>query len=62
MQERKDSFKRLLLIAAREDLIEHFETTMSGYEKEIDRQKKLLDVVSKPEIQLRRAGLLSSLT
>ncbi|XP_030266668.1 zinc finger protein 850-like [Sparus aurata] len=57
LQDLKDFFKQRLLTAAREDLIGHFETTVCGYEKEIDRQQKLLDVVLKPEIKLRRADV-----
>ncbi|XP_070840681.1 zinc finger protein 62 homolog [Chaetodon trifascialis] len=56
-QERKDFFKRQLLTAAREDLIGCFEETIFGFEKEIDRQRKLLDVLLKPEIKLRRADV-----
>ena len=56
LQDLKDLFKQRLLTAAREDLIGHFETTVCRYEKEIDRQQKLLDVVLKPEIKLQRAG------
>ncbi|XP_073337745.1 uncharacterized protein [Pagrus major] len=56
-QDLKDLFRQRLLTAAREDLIGHFETTVCGYEKEIHRQQKLLDVVLKPEIKLRRADV-----
>ena len=55
-QDLKDLFKQQLLTAPREDLIGHFETTISRYQKEIDRQQKLLDVILQPEIKLRRAG------
>ncbi len=56
-QDLKELFKWQLLTAAREDLIGHFETTVSRYEEKIDHQQKLLDVVLKPEVKLRRAGL-----
>lgn len=55
-QDVKDSFKRRLLTAARDDLIGHFDLAISEYEKEISRQQKLLDVVLKPELKLQRAG------
>lgn len=53
----KDLFKQQLLTAARDDLIGHFNSTISEYEKELSRQQKLLDVVLKPEIKQRRAGV-----
>nr|XP_046273123.1 zinc finger protein 62 homolog isoform X2 [Scatophagus argus] len=56
-QDLKGLFKRRLPTAAREELMGLFETTISGYEKEIERQQKLLDVVLKPEIKLRRADV-----
>ncbi|GLD69085.1 oocyte zinc finger protein XlCOF6.1-like protein [Lates japonicus] len=42
----KDSFKRRLLTAVRKDLFGHLERKISEYEKEIDRNRKLLDLVS----------------
>ncbi|XP_071355557.1 zinc finger protein 26-like isoform X2 [Trachinotus anak] len=53
LQDIKDSFKRRLLTAARKTLFGHFERTISRYEKEIDRKRKLLDLVSKPDLKLR---------
>ncbi|XP_018542108.1 gastrula zinc finger protein xFG20-1 isoform X13 [Lates calcarifer] len=53
-QDLKDSFKRRLLTAVRKDLFGHLERKISEYEKEIDRNRKLLDLVSNSD--LKRPG------
>ena len=45
------------LTAAAEEIFRHFQTTISEYEEEINRQRRLLDIVWKPEIKLHRTGL-----
>ncbi|XP_078024398.1 uncharacterized protein LOC117262014 isoform X2 [Epinephelus lanceolatus] len=52
------------LTAAVEQIVELFERTVTEYEKklsrsneDIDRQRKLLDAVLKPEVRLHRAGV-----
>lgn len=45
------------LAAAAEEIVGLFEQTMSVYEEEIARQRRVLDVVLKPEIRLHRTGL-----
>ena len=46
------------LIAVAEEIFGVFQTTIVEYEKEIDRQRRLLlDIVWKPEITLHRTGL-----
>ncbi|XP_074489255.1 uncharacterized protein LOC141766350 isoform X3 [Sebastes fasciatus] len=45
------------LTAAAEEIFRVYETTIVEYEEEIDRQRRLLDVVWKPEIQLNRLEL-----
>ena len=45
------------LTAAAEEIFRVFQETISEYEKEIDRQRRLLDIVWKPEIILNRIGL-----
>ncbi|XP_037633136.1 zinc finger protein 883-like isoform X2 [Sebastes umbrosus] len=45
------------LTAAAEEIFRVFEKTIFEYEEEIDRQRKLLDVVWKPEIKLHRIEL-----
>ncbi|XP_069367568.1 zinc finger protein 3 homolog isoform X1 [Paralichthys olivaceus] len=47
------------LTAAAEDIFRVFEQTIVEYEEEIDRQRRLLDIVWKPEIKLHRTGLHS---
>ncbi|XP_069367515.1 zinc finger and SCAN domain-containing protein 2-like [Paralichthys olivaceus] len=42
------------LTAAAEDIFRVFEQTIVEYEEEIDRQRRLLDIVWKPEIKLHR--------
>ena len=44
------------LTAAAEEIFGVFTTTIVKYEEEIDRQRKLLDHVLKPQLQLRWAG------
>ncbi|KAM6992309.1 uncharacterized protein LKV04_008361 [Tautogolabrus adspersus] len=51
----KDLFRRRLLAAARRDL--SGQTTTCGYEEELHRQRKLLDVILTPEIKLQRADI-----
>ena len=45
------------LTAAAEEILGVFVKTVFEYEEEIDRQRRLLDVVLKPEIKLHRTGL-----
>ncbi|XP_067456477.1 zinc finger protein 271-like [Thunnus thynnus] len=45
------------LTAAAEEIFRVFQETISEYEKEIDRQRILLDIVWKPEIKLHRTEL-----
>ena len=45
------------LTAAAEEIFRVFKQTIVEYEEEIDRQRKLLDIVWKPEIKLHRIGL-----
>lgn len=45
------------LTAAAEEILGVFEKTIVVYEEEIDRQRKLLDVVLKPQIKLDRKGM-----
>ena len=45
------------LTAAAEEIFRVFQKTIVDYEKEIDRQRRLLDIVWKPEIKLHRTGL-----
>uniref|UniRef100_UPI0037E9B96C zinc finger protein 850-like n=1 Tax=Semicossyphus pulcher TaxID=241346 RepID=UPI0037E9B96C len=45
------------LTAAAEEIFGHFKRTIAEYEEEIDRQRRLLDVVWKPEIKLHRIDL-----
>ncbi|GLD54288.1 zinc finger protein 286A-like isoform X1 [Lates japonicus] len=48
------------LTAAAEEILGVFEKTIVVYEEEIDRQRKLLDVVLKPEIKLDRKDVSQS--
>lgn len=45
------------LTAATEEILGVFEKTILVYEEEINRQRKLLDIVLKPQIKLHMAGL-----
>lgn len=45
------------LTAAAEEIFRVFEQTVVEYEKEISRQRKLLDVLLKPDIKLQRIGM-----
>ncbi len=45
------------LTAAAEEIFGVFKTTIVEYEAEIDRQRKLLDIVLKPEVKLHRIGV-----
>ncbi len=44
------------LTAAAEEIFGVFQKTIVDYEEEIDRQRRLLDIVWKPEIKLHRIG------
>ena len=44
------------LTAAAEEIFRVFIKTVVEYEEEIDRQRKLLETVLKPEIKLHRIG------
>ena len=50
------------LTSAAEEIFGVFKRTMVEYEEEIERQRKLLDVVWKPDIKLHRIGETSSQT
>lgn len=45
------------LTAVAEEIFRVFDITIVKYEEEIDRQRRLLDFVWKPEIKLQRIGL-----
>ncbi len=45
------------LTAAAEEIFGVFKQAIVKYEEEIDRQRRLLDIVWKPEIRLNRIGL-----
>ena len=45
------------LTAAAEEIFRVFHKTIIEYEEEIDRQRRLLDIIRKPEIKLHRTGL-----
>ena len=45
------------LTAAAEEIFRVFIKTVVEYEKEIDRQRRLLDIIWKPEIKLHPIGL-----
>lgn len=45
------------LTAAAEEIVKVFEKTIADYEKEINRQRRLLAVVCKPRVKLHRTGL-----
>ena len=44
------------LTAAAEEIFELFERTIAEYEEELCRQRKLLDAVTEPQVQLHRTG------
>ena len=44
------------LTAAAEEIFTVFEKTIVQYEEEVDRQRRLLETVLKPEIKLHRIG------
>ncbi|XP_070684080.1 zinc finger protein 22-like [Pempheris klunzingeri] len=44
------------LSAAAQEIFDVFKKTIAEYEEEIDRQRRLLDVVWKPQVKLRRLG------
>lgn len=44
------------LAAAAEDIFGVFEKTIAEYEEEINRQRKLFDLVWRPVVKLRRLG------
>lgn len=45
------------LAAAAEEIFGVFGRTVAEYEAEIDRQRRLLDLLCKPEIKLHRIGV-----
>ena len=45
------------LTAAAEEIFTVFQQTIVEYEEEINRQRRLLDIVWKPEINLDKTGL-----
>ena len=45
------------LTAAAEEIFRVFNKTIVEYEKEIDRQRRLLDIVWKPELKLHPIGM-----
>lgn len=45
------------LTAAAEEIFRAFLQTVSQYEEQIDRQRRLLEVVLKPQVKLHRTGL-----
>ncbi|XP_030267015.1 oocyte zinc finger protein XlCOF8.4-like isoform X1 [Sparus aurata] len=49
-------FMKQRLTAAAEEIFELFERTIAEYEEELCRQRKLLDAVFKPQVQLHRTG------
>lgn len=55
------AFVNQRLTAAAEEIFELFERTISEYEEELCRQRKLLDAVLKPEVRLHKAGTRSLL-
>ncbi|XP_059192775.1 zinc finger protein ZFP2-like [Centropristis striata] len=55
-----DSFRQFVnerLTAAAEEIFGVFENTVIQYQEEIDRQRRLLDIVWKPDIKLHRIAL-----
>ncbi|XP_040909631.1 zinc finger protein Xfin-like [Toxotes jaculatrix] len=61
LRDLKDSLRRRLLSAVRHDLFGHFERTVSDYEKELDRSRKLLDMVSNTDSKRRGADVQQQL-
>ncbi|XP_070702876.1 zinc finger protein 845-like [Pempheris klunzingeri] len=59
-QELTELFRRRLLTAAQRGLSGPLDPTAPGYEEELQRQRKLLEVVLVPEIKLRRADVQQS--
>ena len=53
-------FVKQRLTAAAEEIFELFERTISEYEEELCRHRKLLDAVLQPQVQLHRAGRFCS--
>ena len=49
-------FMKQRLTAAAEEIFELFERTIAEYEEELCRQRKLLDAVLQPQVQLHRTG------
>ena len=49
-------FMQQRLTAAAEEIFELFERTITENEEELCRQRKLLDAVYNPQVQLHRAG------
>ena len=45
------------LSAAAEEIFRDFQKTIVQYVEEIDRQRRMLDIVWKPEIKLHRIGM-----
>jgi len=45
------------LTAAAEEIFRVFEKAIVEYEEEVDRQRRLLDIVWKPVIKLHRTGV-----
>lgn len=41
----------------RQNLFGHFETTISEYEKEIGRKRKLLEMIKHPDLKRQRTGV-----
>lgn len=54
-QQLKESFRRRLLAAAHEHLLEHFHRTIAGYEAELEQKRNLLNLLSDPD-KLRTGG------
>lgn len=46
------------LTTAAEEIFTVFEKTIAEYEEEINRQRKLLEIVLKPELNVNKIGLL----
>ena len=50
-------FVKERLSAAAEEIFGVLKTTIFEYQEEVDRQRRLLDIVWKPEIKLHRIGV-----
>ncbi|KAG7225309.1 hypothetical protein INR49_007156 [Caranx melampygus] len=59
LQSIKDSFKRRLINMVRHNLFGHFETTISEYEKEIGRKRKLLEMINHPDLKRQGTALVT---